>query len=237
MPRFYPSIPFDDCYGSVGNRTYYHWKGIPYYKKKAYTEFQGTPAQLEQAAIHSRALEAWRSLEPSVQKTWNTFSVEAPSKRAPYDKRAHISGYNLFVSAYHGFVQLGNEHTPEPHRWVAFPDFFLDLESHRVVEDEDLQLNFFCSIGDGTCGHRYRLLLKLQLTKPEHGRRPGLQRNFLASANCPDEDGRVSFLIPGFREIWQLELPEYTAHCRFILIDTLTGFRSRHRMMSFRFIV
>lgn len=69
MQRFYPSIPFDDCYGSVGNCTYYHWKGIPYYKKKAYTEFPGTPAQLEQAAIHSRALEAWRSLEPSVQKT------------------------------------------------------------------------------------------------------------------------------------------------------------------------
>ena len=53
MPRFYPSIPFDACYGSVGNRTYYHWKGVPYYKKKAFTDFPGTPAQLEQAAAET----------------------------------------------------------------------------------------------------------------------------------------------------------------------------------------
>ena len=71
MPRFYPSIPFDACYGSVGNRTYYHWKGVPYYKKKAFTDFPGTPAQLEQAAVHSRALAAWRSIPHETQLVWN----------------------------------------------------------------------------------------------------------------------------------------------------------------------
>ena len=235
MPRFYPSIPFEDCYGSVGDKTYYHWRGVPYYKKKAFTEFRGTPAQLDQAAVHSRALAAWRGIDADTQRVWNALAVEVPSKRAPYDRRAHISGYNLFVSAYHGFAQLGDEHTPDPLPYETFPDLFLDWESLQVVEADDLLLTFLCSVGDGCCGHRYRLLLKLELTKPGHGRRPGLQRNFLALSNCTDEDGRVSFLVPEFRTIWQLDLPAYQANCRFILIDTLTGYRSRERMQSFGF--
>ena len=237
MPRYIPTIPFEDCYGSVGNRTYFHWKNNCYYKKKAYTEFKGTDAQLTQADLHHRALEAWRSISWEEQKIWNQNAVEVPSKRAPYDKRAHISGYNLFVSAYHGFAQLGEEHTPAPRRYEKFPDFFLDMVSDRIVEGTDLLLNVFCSIGYGHDGHRYRLLLKLELTRPGHGRQPGLQRNFIAASNCPDEDGEVSFRIPDFRDIWNLDLPEYTAHCRFILIDTETGFRSRERMRMFRFFI
>lgn len=237
MPRYIPSIPFEDCFGSVGDKTYFHRGKVCYYKKKAYTEFKGTAAQLVQADLHHRALEAWRGIPWEEQKIWNEYAVEVPSKRAPYDRKAHISGYNLFVSAYHGFAQLGDEHVPAPVRYTAFPDFFLDWESLQVIEEADLLLNFFSSVGDGSCGHRFRLLLKLELTKPGHGRQPGLQRNFLATANCPDSDGRVSFLVPEFRETWHLDLPEYTAHCRFILIDTLTGFRSRERMRSFRFFI
>lgn len=116
-----------------------------------------------------------------------------------------------------------------------FPDFFLDWESLQVLNEKDLLLRFFCSVGDGTVSHRYRLLLKLELTKPGHGRRPGLQRNFLAESDCTDEDGRVDFRILDFNETWQLDLSEYTAHCRFILIDNVTGYRSRFRMQSFRF--
>ena len=237
MPRYIPTIPFEDCYGSVGNRTYFHWKKNCYYKKKAYTEFKGTDAQLVQADLHHRALEAWRSIPWEEQKIWNKYAVEVPSKRAPYDKKAHISGYNLFVSAYHGFAQLGNEHVPAPVRYSSFPDFFLDLESNQVVEGTYLLLNFFYSIGYGHNGRRYRLLLKLELTRPGHGRQPGLQRNFLANSNCPVEDSRISFLIPDFRETWKLDLPEFTAHCRFILLDTETGFRSRERMRTFRFFI
>ena len=192
-------------------------------------------ARRRQAVLHHRALEAWRSIDADTQKRWNALAVEAPSKRAPYSRTAHISGYNLFVSAYHGFAQLGREHTPEPRRWEAFPDFFLDWESQQVVNGAELLLRFFCCVGDGMVGHRYRVLLKLELTKPGHGRQPGFQRNFLAGSDCTDEDGHVLFRIPDFKETWQLDLQEYTAHCRFILLDNLTGYRSRFRMQSFTF--
>ena len=235
MPRYIPSIPFEDCYGSVGNKTYFHRGKDCYYKKKPVCEFPGTEAQLQQLGLHQRALAAWRSVPAGVQRIWNEYAVDAPSKRPPYDEKAHISGYNLFVSAYHGFAQLGREHTPLPQRWVPFPDYFLDLESLQVVEDADLVLRFFCSVGDGTIGHRFRLLMKLELTRAGHGRRPGLQRNFLAEADCTDEDGRVTFRIPSFRETWQLSLPDYTAHCRFILLDNQTGYRSKYKMQSYTF--
>lgn len=235
MPRYIPSIPFEDCYGSVGDKTYFHRGKDCYYKKKPNCVFTGTEAQLQQLSLHQRALAAWRKVPAQTQKIWNEFAVDAPSKRPPYGSKAHISGYNLFVSAYHGFAQLGREHSPLPQRWESFPDYFLDWESLQVLDGKDILLRFFCSVGDGTVGHRYRLLLKLELTRPGHGRRPGLQRNFLAESDCTDEDGRVCFRVPDFKETWQLDLPEYTAHCRFILIDNLTGYRSRFKMQSFRF--
>lgn len=38
------------------------------------------------------------------------------SQRPPYAPKTSISGYNLFVSAYHGFAKLGNEHVSSPRR-------------------------------------------------------------------------------------------------------------------------
>ena len=235
MPRYIPSIPIQDCYGSVGNRTYYHRHGKCFYKKKPSGAIPESSAQIEQMALHRRALEAWRSISPEQQKIWNAYAYGAPSKRPPYGSKAHISGYNLFVSAYHGFAQLGNEHVPEPKPYVPFPSFIVDWEGLEVLEGKDLQLHFFSSIGDGLVGHRYRMLLKLELTRPGHGRQPGLQRNFLATSCCTDEDGTISFLIEDYRKIWDLDLPGYTAHCRFILIDRMTGYRSNFRMTSFSF--
>lgn len=235
MPRYIPSIPFEDCYGSVGDKTYFHRGKDCYYKKKASGALPYTDAQLQQVSLHQRALAAWRTVPSPVQKIWNEYAVDAPSKRPPYGSKAHISGYNLFVSAYHGFAQLGDEHTPEPKRYVPFPSYFVDWEGLQVVEGTDLLLRFFCSIGGGREGHRYRMLLKLELTKPGHGRQPGLQRNFLALDDCTDEDGRIEFIVEDFREVWHLDLPEYTAHCRFILIDRETGYRSRFLMKSFGF--
>lgn len=37
--------------------------------------------------------------------------------RPPYGDGNSISGYNLFVSAYHGFAQLGDERVPVPRRF------------------------------------------------------------------------------------------------------------------------
>lgn len=39
--------------------------------------------------------------------------------RLPFDHTTRISGYNLFVSAYHGFATLGNEHVPSPRAFDA----------------------------------------------------------------------------------------------------------------------
>jgi len=50
-----------------------------------------------------------------------------PSHRPPYDDNHHISGYNLFVSAYHGFAQLGREHVPAPQPYPQFPSAALEL--------------------------------------------------------------------------------------------------------------
>lgn len=68
-----------------------------------------------------------------------------PSHRPPYDDNHHISGYNLFVSAYHGFAQLGHEHVPVPQPYPLFPPSSLEL------------LTITCSNGMGTI--RCRLTL------------------------------------------------------------------------------
>ena len=70
MPRYIPSLPFEDCYGSVGEKTYYHRNGICYYKKRARPVFPGTMLQMEHQTVHLRAIAAWQGLEPSVQKEW-----------------------------------------------------------------------------------------------------------------------------------------------------------------------
>ena len=48
------------------------------------------------------------------------------SHRPPFGQKNSISGYNPFVSAYHSFAQLGNEHIPEPVMFEPFPIFSMD---------------------------------------------------------------------------------------------------------------
>lgn len=76
--------------------------------------------QMEAQSVHLRALQAWRTLTPAVQELWNSLAVVVPSHRPPFKKDHHITGHNLFVSAYHGFSQLGNEHILSPEKkWFA----------------------------------------------------------------------------------------------------------------------
>lgn len=233
MPRFIPSLPFQDCWGSVGQMTFFHRDGVCFYKMKPCSPPPGSSAQLLQLDLHRRALEAWRRLDPAVQLEWNRLSVDVPSKRPPITQDNHISGYNLFVSAYHGFAQLGREHIPAPAPFEPFPDFFLDWESSRVREVQDLLLSFFCSVGGTPGTFRYRLLLKLELTYPGYGRKPGRQRNYLAEDNLPAGESSVCVEVPGFRDIWQLELDAYQVHCNYLLLDSLTGYRSQSKRISF----
>ena len=142
MPKFAPSILISDCWGSVGDLTFYHQNGQTFYKKKARYAFKGTAAQLDQADVHKRALQAWRELEHSVQLTWNAYARPVISHRPPFDYTTHISGHNLFVSAYHGFATLGNEQVPEPKPWEEFPVYALEFHSAELAGKKDLLLRF-----------------------------------------------------------------------------------------------
>ena len=102
MPLFRPSILLSDAYGSAGEVTFYHRNGRCYTRRRVKPPYPGTPAQLEHLAIHRRAMEAWASLDSEVQKLWNSYETTAESHRPPYDHKSHISGNNLFISAYHG---------------------------------------------------------------------------------------------------------------------------------------
>lgn len=62
--------------------------------------------------MHRRAIAAWQSLPAEQQDLWESYSLGVEPHRPPFDHTTRISGYNLFVSAYHGFATLGNEYVP-----------------------------------------------------------------------------------------------------------------------------
>ena len=74
---------------------------------------------------------------------------------------------------------------------------------------------------------RYRLLAKIQLTALGRCRHLEYLRNFLAEGDC--SAGVVSIVIPGYVERWGYELDKYQAYARFVLLDTVTGYRSQYQ--------
>ena len=44
--------------------------------------------------------------------------------------------------------------------------------------------------------------------------------------------GVVSIVIPGYAERWGFELEQYQVYARFVLIDTVTGYRSQSQDYS-----
>ena len=237
MPRFVPSVLIADCWGSVGDLTFYHVDGRCYYKKKSQCEFKGTAGQLEQLEVHRRALAAWRTVPQELQKVWHEYGKGALSHKPPFDGTSHISGQNLFVSAYHGFYTLGNEHTPEPQPFAKFPIDALEFVSCVRPNSDDLLLRFRLTFENCPSPECYHLLLKLQLTNPGRGKKPGKMRNFLALAPCSAGDSTAEVLIKDYRGIWDLDLPEYTAHCKYVLLDRQTGYRNIHTPLKFSFSV
>ena len=235
MPRFVPSVLIADCWGSVGDLTFYHVDGRCYYKKKSQCEFKGTTGQLEQLEVHRRALAAWRTVPQELQKVWHEYGKGALSHKPPFDGTSHISGQNLFVSAYHGFVTLGNEHTPEPQPYENFPIDALEFVCCERPNYDDLLLRFRLTFEKCPSPERYHLLLKLQLTNPGRGKKPGKMRNFLACNSCSAGDSMVEFLVKDYRSIWGLDLTEYQAHCQYVLLDRRTGYRNIHTPLSFTF--
>jgi hypothetical protein len=228
MPRFTPSVVINDCYGSVGDVTFFHWKGGCYYKNRTRLVFAGTDAQLAQLDVHRRALAAWRTLDHDVQGEWHQLAKTVEPHRPPFDNSTHITGHNLFVSAYHGFARLGNEHVPEPRAFEMFPPFAVEVGGASVVEGL-LVLPVSVFIAAAFVPERYRLLAKIQLTQPGKGRNPGKMRNALADRPCGSSSVNL-FIDPS---IWGLNLQQYQVHSRFILLDTVTGYRSQYHQQSF----
>ena len=235
MPKYIPNSGFSDCWASVGNITFYHRNGQCYFRKKSVCKFTQTAGQIAVSEIHRRALAAWRMLDHDVQLRWNEYAKVVPSHRPPFDGTSHITGHNLFVSAYYGFAQLGNEHIPEPMEWRPFPVVHIELVSAVEADDGDtLRINFKVLMEDGRDAGRYRLHLRMQLTSPGAGVRPGLMRTFIAEENVASNDGyEASVLVEDYKTIWGLSLQEYQVYCRYSLIDTISGYRNCYEKISF----
>ena len=170
-----------------------------------------------------------------MQLRWNEYANAVPSHRPPFDGTSHITGHNLFVSAYHGFAQIGDEHVPEPKEWRPFPIVQIGFVSAVEVDNGNmLQIKYKVILEGESNANRYRLHLKIQLTSPGAGVRPGLMRTFVAEENCSvDADESISVLVKGYRTLWGLSLPEYRVYCRYSLIDTITGYRNNYAKASF----
>ena len=167
------------------------------------------------------------------QKFWNKLAEPVISHRPPFDGTAHISGQNLFVSAYHGFATLGDEHCPTPRTYEPFPPHSVAFLDASLIDATSLQLLFKTFFPEGIQASRYQILMKVQLAKPGYGKKPGLMRNFLATAPCSNGEGTACFQIDDFIARWNLDLDEYQVHCRYVLLDRETGYRNIHSPLSF----
>lgn len=224
MPRFLPNTRFSDCWSSVGDVTFYHRDGVCYFRKRSVCAYGGSAGQTAAGDVHKRALAAWRGLSHDVQLIWNSIAMSVSPHRPPFDGSAHITGHNLFVSAYHGFAQTGDEHIPEPAPWRRFPPFSVEFAGCENVENV-LVIRFRVKMPQESEPTRYRLHTKIQLAAPGGGKRPGYMRMFVAGENCGGNESIAEVRVPDYKSVWGLDLTSYTMHCRLTLIDTVTGYR------------
>ena len=224
MPKFTPNAIIKDCWSSIGNITFYHRNGQCYWKRKARPVFRGTPAQLDQQQVHLRAIAAWQHLDHSVQLQWNELAKSVPSHRPPYNEQHHISGFNLFVSAYHGFAQLGREHVPVPQPYPLFPISHLQLL--QMVSGGSSGFVFLrCRLTlqntDNTA--RWHVSAKIQLAALGVGCDPGKMRTYLGIS---DTENEIVFNVP------RQDTEDYQVHLRYQLIDDITGYRNNwHKVL------
>ncbi len=227
MPRFYPNTIISDCWSSVGNVTFYHRNGRCYWRKKSSLEFAGTASQIRALGVHKRALAAWREIADDEKELWNKCAEPVMSHRPPFGVDGRISGYNLFVSAYHGFAALGCERVPSPCKWEGFPQFVLRFKEVSSVNEDLLCLKFFLEIRGSSEPSRYRLLCKIQSGAEGAGVNPGLMRNYLSPSVPTGDVSEMEVMIPysGGSSI--------QVHMRYLLIDSVSGYRSQYHKLSF----
>lgn len=233
MARFYPDILFSDLYGSAGEVTARHVRGKTFLLKRSTAAFPGTAAQLERQEIHRRAMAAWRELPHEVQLVWHGYAKEVEPHRPPFDHTSWISGQNLFVSAYHGFHTLGDEHVPFPVPFEPFPGFALELASAEEAGD-DLAVGVSVAGLEHTDAGRYRLYGRMQLVEAGHGMTSRVAwRSILASESCHVSPSEL--VLPSWRSVWPsvATATSMTMNGSFVLLDTVTGYRSRKHPQSF----
>ena len=218
MPKFHPTPIIQDCWSSIGNITFYHRNGQCFYKRKPYTQYRGTAAQLDQAQVHHRAILAWQQLPHAVQLQWRELAKSVPSHRPPYDDNHHISGYNLFVSAYHGFAQLGREHVPVPQPYPLFPISHLQLlQIDSAGSSGSVSLRCRITLQNTYNPARWHVSARIQLTAPGVGCDPGKMRTYMGVGYT---DNEIVFNVP------RPDTEDYHVHLRYRLIDSVTGYRN-----------
>ena len=227
MPKFHPTTLIEDCWSSIGNITFYHQNGHCYYKRKARPTFPGTPAQLDQAQIHHRAILAWQCQPHLVQLQWNDYAKSVPSHRPPFDNNHHISGYNLFVSAYHGFAQLGNEHVPVPKPFPEFPSATLELL--QILPGTGVAtLRCRLELADIINPERWHITARIQLTAPGGGCKPGHMRSYLPDSTSLVDVSQTTSTTAVTFTVTAPNLTAFQAHIRYRFIDSDTGYRNNY---------
>ena len=227
MAQLRPGLLISDAYGSAGDVTAYHRGGKCFLRKRVAPASHGQCPRTSAFSIHLRALQAWRTLTHEEQLRWEPYACEVEPHRPPFDHLARISGNNLFVSAYHGFATLGDEHVPTPAPFEPFPPFLVRILGASASGGE---LHVRLQLETDDPEERYRLLCKIQLSRPGGGRNPGAMRNYLAVGKAADP--AVVVTIPGYVAAAGLDLPSYQVHARCILLDTKTGYRSQYLAVS-----
>ena len=227
MPKYIPNALFTDCYASVGNITFFHRDGECYFRTKANPIFPGTSGQQVQLSIHQRGLKEWRNLNHDEQLEWNALAKSVRSKRPPFNTSTHISGYNLFMSAYHGLACIGDERIPTPQPLPTFPVIHLEHSSTAIINNTDLQLSF--RLTTGHIPDNLRIIAKIQLTAPCMSSHRGRFRNYIGTRT---DDNYIIFIIRDYRTVSGLDLKEYQVHLRHLLIDSDSGYRSKETPLS-----
>ena len=236
MIESFPNVLVSDVYGSAGGVTVYHRDGQVCLRRRSRARYPGTAAQLEHLAVHRRALAAWRGLSHDVQEVWNGYAQEVEPHRPPFDGKAWISGQNLFVSAYHGFCTLGDEHVPVACRFEGVPVAAV-VGVVAVEEGDELELRFEVAGLHGADGSRYRMYGQVQVSDYGFGTSSKLKwRSVLAEGDCCSMP--VVMRVPQWREVWRNVgcARRFSLHVRFVLIDSVTGYRGQRFRGSFEVV-